>query len=149
MTEEEFGDEFEEEFAYVREKAAVNDEELLLRMKKRIINSYRWREDVIIPFSEELKIPPEELAEILMKRLDMSSLEALQPRFESSKFRCIKERIHTDLSLCWLCDVINILTEDEAEKITNKIAFEVLKEDKSYEDALEDGRKELLEYLKR
>jgi energy-converting hydrogenase A subunit M len=149
MTEEEFGDEFEEEFAYVKEKAAVNDEELLLRMKKRIINSYRWREDVIIPFSEELKIPPEELAEILMKRLDMSSLEALQPRFESSRYRCIKERIHTDLSLCWLCDVINILTEDEAEKITNKIAFEVLKEDKSYEDALEDGRKELLEYLKR
>ncbi len=149
MTEEEFGDEFEEEFAYVREEEAVNDEELLLRMKKRIINSYRWREDVIIPFSEELKIKPEELGEILMKRLDMSSLEALQPRFESSKFRCTKERIHADLRLCWLCDVINILTEDEAEKIKNKITFQVLKEDKSYEDAIQDGRRELVDYLKR
>jgi energy-converting hydrogenase A subunit M len=118
-------------------------------MKKRIIKSYTCHKDVIIPFSEELKISPEELEEILMKRLDMSSLEALQPRFESSKFRCTKERIHTDLRLCWLCDVINILTEDEAEEIKNKITFEVLKENKSYENALEDGKRELLEYLKR
>jgi energy-converting hydrogenase A subunit M len=149
MTEEQFGDELEEEFEYVKEEEAVNDEELLLRMKKRIIKSYTCHKDVIIPFSEELKISPEELEEILMKRLDMSSLEALQPRFESSKFRCTKERIHTDLRLCWLCDVINILTEDEAEEIKNKITFEVLKENKSYENALEDGKRELLEYLKR
>jgi energy-converting hydrogenase A subunit M len=149
MTEKELGDEFNEEFEYVKEAAAANDEELLLRMKKRIINSYTWHKDVIIPFSEELKISPEELEEIFIKRLDMSSLEALQPRFESSRFRCTKERIHTDLSLCWLCDVINILTEDEAEKIKNKITYEVLKENKSYEDALKDGKRELLEYLKR
>ena len=149
MTEEEFGDELEEEFEYVKEEEAVNDKELLLRMKKIIIKSYTCHKDVIIPFSEELKISPEELEEILMKRLDMSSLEALQPRFESSKFRCTKERIHTDLRLCWLCDVINILTEDEAEEIKNKITFEVLKENKSYENALEDGKRELLEYLKR
>jgi energy-converting hydrogenase A subunit M len=149
MTEKELGDEFNDEVEYVKEAAAANDEELLLRMKKRILNSYTWHKDVIIPFSEELKISPEELEEILMKRLDMSSLEALQPRFESSKFRCTKERIHADLSLCWLCDVINILNVDEADKITNKITYEVLKEDKSYEDALKDGKKELLEYLKR
>ena len=149
MTEKELGDEFNDEVEYVKEAAAANDEELLLRMKKRILNSYTWHKDVIIPFSEELKISPEELEEILMKRLDMSSLEALQPRFESSKFRCTKERIHTDLRLCWLCDVINILTEDEAEEIKNKITFEVIKENKSYENALEDGKRELLEYLKR
>ncbi len=149
MTEEEFGDEYQEEFAYVKEKEAANDEELLRRMKKRIINSYRWYVDVIVPFSEELKITPEELEDILMKRLDMASLEALQPRFESSKPRCTKERIHSDLKLCWLSDVMNILTEDDAENIKNKIAFEVIKEGKSYEDALEDGRRELLKYLKR
>jgi energy-converting hydrogenase A subunit M len=149
MTEKELGDEFNEEFKYVKEEEAANDKELLHRMKKRIINSYSWHKDVIIPFSEELKISPEELEEILMKRLDMSSLEALQPRFESSKFRCTKERIHSDLSLCWLCDVINILTEDEVEEIKNKITYEVLKENKSYEDALEDGKKDLLTYLKR
>ncbi|MGP8024311.1 MAG: DUF1959 family protein [Methanobacterium sp.] len=149
MTEKELEDEFNEEFEYVKEAPAANDEELLHRMKKRIINSYTWHKDVIIPFSEELKISPKELEEILMKRLDMSSLEALQPRFESSKFRCTKKRIHADLSLCWLCDVINILNVDEAEKIMNKITYEVIKENKSYEDALKDGKRELLEYLKR
>ena len=43
----------------------------------------------------------------------------------------------------------NILTEDEVEEIKNKITYEVLKENKSYEDALEDGKKDLLAYLKR
>jgi hypothetical protein len=31
----------------------------------------------------------------------------------------------------------------------NKITYEVIKENKSYEDALKDGKRELLEYLKR
>lgn len=141
--------EFDDEIKYIREEEAASDEELLHRMKKRIITSYRWQEDIIIPFSEELKTSPEELEEILIKRLDMSSLEALQPRFESSKPRCTKERIHSDLKLCWLCDVMSILTEEETEKIKDKITFEILKENKSYEDAIEDGRKELLTYLKR
>jgi energy-converting hydrogenase A subunit M len=118
-------------------------------MKKRIINSYRWYEDVVIPFSEEFNISPEELEEILMKRLDMASLEAIHPRFESSKLRCTKERIHSDLKLCWFCDVMNILTAEEAEEMKNRIAYKVLKEKESYQDALEEGRKELLEYLKR
>jgi len=153
MTDEQFGEEIEEEFkeeiAFQKEEEAASDEELLLRMKKRIIESYRWREDIVMPFSDELQISPEELEDILMKRLDMSSLEAIHPRFESSKARCTKERIHADLKLCWLCDVMNLLTEDEAENIKNKIAFKILKEDKSYEEAIRDGREELLEYLKR
>jgi len=140
---------FDDEIKFIREEEAVNEEELLHRMKKRIITSYRWQEDIIVPISKELKTSPEELEEILIKRLDMSSLEALHPRFESSKPRCTKERIHSDLRLCWLCDVMNILTEEEAEKIKDKIAFEILKENKSYEDAIKDGRKELLTYLKR
>ena len=84
-----------------------------------------------------------------MKRLDMSSLEAINPRFESSKLRCIKEKIHSDLRLCWLCDVMNILTEEESENIKTKIAYEVLNENKPYDKAIEEGRKDLLEDLMR
>jgi len=130
-------------------RTEIEDEELLITMKKRILASYKWHQDVIIPFAKELEISPEELEEILMKRLDMSSLEAINPRFESSKFRCMKERIHADLRLCWLCDVMNILTEEESENIQNKIAYEVLNEDKSYDIAIEEGRKDLLEDLMR
>ena len=130
-------------------RTEIEDEELLITMKKRILASYKWQKDVIVPFASELEISPEELEEILMKRLDMSSLEAINPRFESSKLRCIKERIHADLRLCWLCDVMNILTEEESKTIKNKIAYEVLNEDKPYDIAIEEGRKDLLEDLMR
>ena len=92
----------------------IENVELLITMKKRILHSYKWREDVIIPFAKELEISTDELEEILMKRLDMSSLEAINPRFESSQLRCIKERIHADLRLCWLCDVMNIITKEKS-----------------------------------
>lgn len=130
-------------------RTEIEDEELLITMKKRILASYKWQKDVVVPFARELEISSEELEEILMKRLDMSSLEAINPRFESSKLRCMKERIHADLRLCWLCDVMNILTEEESETIQNKIAYEVLNEDKPYDIAIEEGRKDLLEDLMR
>ena len=125
----------------------VENEKLLITMKKRILSSYKWHDNVVVPFAKELEISPEEFEEILMKRLDMSSLEAINPRFESSKLRCIKERIHADLRLCWLCDIMNILTEEEANNIQNKIALDVLENNKSYKEAMEEGRADLLEYL--
>jgi energy-converting hydrogenase A subunit M len=129
--------------------SSENDEELLRTMKMRIIKSYRWQVDIVETFSKELGITGEELEEIFIKRLDMSSLEAIQPRFESSRHYCIKERVHADLRLCWLSDIMNILSEDETQQIKNKIAGEILKGGKSYDDAIKDGKKELLEYLMR
>ena len=125
----------------------IENVELLITMKKRILHSYKWREDVIIPFAKELEISTDELEEILMKRLDMSSLEAINPRFESSQLRCIKERIHADLRLCWLCDVMNIITKEKSTIIKNKIAYEILEENKPYDKAIEEGRKNLLEEI--
>ena len=125
----------------------IENGELLITMKKRILHSYKWREDVIIPFAKELEISTDELEEILMKRLDMSSLEAINPRFESSQLRCIKERIHADLRLCWLCDVMNIITKEKSNIIKNKIAHEILDGNKPYDKAIEEGRKNLLEEI--
>ncbi len=127
----------------------IENVELLIKMKKRILESYKWQKDVIIPFAKELEISTDELEEILMKRLDMSSLEAINPRFESSQLRCIKERIHADLRLCWLCDVMNIITKEKSAKILDRIAYEVLKENKPYNKAIEEGRKYLLEEIMR
>jgi energy-converting hydrogenase A subunit M len=129
--------------------SSENDEELLRTMKMRIVKSYRWQEDIIKPFSKELNISEEDLEEILIKRLDMSSLEAIHPRFESSKERCLKESIDADLRLCWLSDVMNLLSAQEADEIKTKIAREILRDNKTYKKALEDGWKDLLEYLMR
>jgi len=130
-------------------RTEIEDEKLLITMKRRILSSYKWHEDVVVPFARELDISTEELEEVLMKRLDMSSLEAINPRFESSKLRCLKGRIHADLRLCWLCDVMNILTEEESKIIQDRIAFEVLNENKPYDTAIEEGRKDILEELMR
>jgi len=124
------------------------DEPLMELLKRRILKSYRWQEDVIKPFSKEMDISQKTLEKILIKRLDMSSLEALHPRFESSKFRCIHDKIHTDLQFCWLSDVMEIISSGDADAIKNKIAKEVI-EGKSYEDAIRKGKKELIEYLMR
>jgi len=129
--------------------SSMDEDDVLRIMKMRIVESYRWKLDIIEPISKELGISEDELEEILIKRLDMASLEALHPRYESSKHHCIKEKLHADLRLCWLSDAMNILSKKETEEIKNKIAAEILTEGKSYQEALEDGRKDLLEYLMR
>ena len=122
------------------------DKELLETMKLRILRSFRWREDVIIPLATELEITNEEFEKILMNRLDMSSLEALHPTFESARPKCISEKLHSDLRLCWFCDVLEILTEEESNKIKVKLVDEIIN-GKDYEEALEDGKKQILHFL--
>ena len=117
-------------------------------LKRRILDSYRWQEDIIKPFSKEMNISTETFEMLLMKRLDMSSLEALHPRWESSKYSCVMDKIHADLQICYLSDVMEIISSEDAHAIKNKIAKEVIN-GKSYEDAIVDGKKELIEYLMR
>lgn len=123
-----------------------DDQALLELMKTRIIRSYRWREDIVKPLSGELEIDVDLFEQILINKLDMSSLEALHPRFESARPRCIKERVHADLRLCWLEDVMEIISSEQSEKLKTKIANEVIN-GKEYEEALEDGKQELLKIL--
>ncbi|PKL66982.1 MAG: DUF1959 domain-containing protein [Methanobacteriales archaeon HGW-Methanobacteriales-1] len=125
----------------------MDDEQSRLElMKTRIIRSYRWREDIVKPLAEELEIDLDLFEQILINKLDMSSLEALHPRFESARQRCIKERVHADLQLCWLEDVMEIVSPQQSEYIKMKISQEVI-DGIPYPEALEDGKKELLKIL--
>lgn len=123
-------------------------ESLMEIMKRRILDSYRWQEDIIKPFSKEMGITTEEFEKILMRRLDMSGLENLHARFEQSKYLCILDKVDSDLKICWLSYIMGIISKEDADAIKNKIAKEVI-EGKSYEDAIHDGRKELIEFLMR
>lgn len=122
------------------------DKELLEKMQLRILRSFRWREDVVIPLATELEISTEELEKILMNHLDMSSLEALHPTFESARPICLSARLHSELRLCWLSDVLEIITEKEANEIKVKLVDEIIN-GKDYEEALEDGKKQILDFL--
>ena len=125
----------------------MDEGELMRLMKRRILKSYRWQEDVIKPLSGELEIEVEEFEDILMDKLDMSGLEALHPRFESARPRCIKERLHSDLQLCWLVDVMEIVSEEEAEALKDDVTRMVL-EGSEYGEALEEGKRKLHEILR-
>ncbi|BAZ98439.1 hypothetical protein tca_00364 [Methanothermobacter sp. EMTCatA1] len=116
-------------------------------MKRRILESYRWQEDVVKPLSRELEIDVEEFQDILMDKLDMSSLEALHPRFESARPRCIREKLHSDLQLCWLVDVMEIISVDDAEALKDEIT-ELVLAGREYSEALSEGRRRLHEILR-
>ncbi|AAB84902.1 MULTISPECIES: DUF1959 domain-containing protein [Methanothermobacter] len=125
----------------------MDEGELMRLMKRRILESYRWQEDVVKPLSRELEIDVEEFQDILMDKLDMSSLEALHPRFESARPRCIREKLHSDLQLCWLVDVMEIISVDDAEALKDEIT-ELVLAGREYSEALSEGRRRLHEILR-
>jgi energy-converting hydrogenase A subunit M len=122
------------------------DKKLLEKMKLRILRSFKWREDIVTPLANDLEISIEEVEKILMNHLDMSSLEALHPTFESAKPKCIAKRLHADLRLCWLCDVMELITVVEADRIKMNLIKEIIN-GKDYNEALEYGKKQVLDLL--
>ena len=124
----------------------MDDKELLETMKLRILRSFRWRKDVVVPLATELEITTEEFEKILMNHLDMSSLEALHSTFESAIPECLFERLHSELRLCWLSNVLEIITKEEANKIKINVVKDITN-GKDYEEALEDGKKQILDVL--
>lgn len=122
------------------------DEKLLEKMKLRILRSFKWKDDVVAPLANELEVSNEKMEKILMNHLDMSSLEALHPTFESAKLKCIAEKLHVDLKLCWLCDVMKIISIEESNRIKMTLVKEII-DGKNYNNALIDGKKQVLDLL--
>ncbi|MGL4670515.1 MAG: DUF1959 family protein [Methanobacteriaceae archaeon] len=120
--------------------------DLLKTMKLRILKSFRWKADVVDPLSSELEIDSELFEEILMSKLDMSSIDALHSTFESAKPQCLAHRFHADLKLCWLVDVLELLPKEQTEILKMHLVKEVIDGSK-YEDILEKGKKQIIEML--
>ncbi len=126
----------------------MNDEERLELMEKRILHSFKWIKDVTIPVADEFGITAEELEEIFMNALDMSSLEALHSTFDSANYLALKEQIYIDLRLCWFSGTLELITEEEAEDIKTRLADAVYDKGRKYEEVLDEGRKEILALLR-
>ncbi|MCF0226583.1 MAG: DUF1959 domain-containing protein [Methanobrevibacter sp.] len=126
----------------------MNDDERLTVMKQRIVRSFRWHDDIIVPMADEFGISVEEMEDLFMNALDMSSLESLHSTFDSAKFNCLRKQLYIDLRLCWFAGGMELITYEEAEDIQNRLASEVYMHNKPYDEALEEGRKEILEILK-
>ncbi|MGN0177747.1 MAG: DUF1959 family protein [Methanobrevibacter sp.] len=117
-------------------------------IQDRIIKSYAWQRDIIVPLSEEFNCTTEELEELFFDLLDLDSLEALHGTFESAKDICLYQKFNADLRLCWFIDTLEIMSQEEGKKLKMKLVEEV-KKGRFYDDVLKEGRLELFELLKK
>ncbi len=126
----------------------MDDDAKLRLMQKRIIKSYAWQRDIIVPLSKDFDCTVDELEDVFFDLFDMSSLEALHGTFESARDICLYQKFNADLRLCWFIDTLEIISPEDGKKLKMKLVDEV-KNGKSYEDALKEGNLELFELLKK
>lgn len=117
-------------------------------MKLRVLHSFKWEKDITIPLSEEFGISKEEFEDILMNHFDMSDLENLHATYEIANREKIKRQLHLDLRLYWLSDVIKLVSEEDADRICHQLTKDIVKNGKKYEDALEEGRAQIVELIR-
>ena len=82
-----------------------------------------------------------------MNHFDMSYLENIHATFEIAEKDGLFRRIYIDLRFHWFCDVLELVSPEDAEAISIKAAEEVWN-GKDYEEALKTGREEILDLIK-
>lgn len=125
----------------------MDDESKMNLMKERIVGSFAWQRDIINPLSKDFECTPEELKEVLFKLFDMSTLEAFHSTYETAQDICLAQKFNADLRLCWFIGTLEIITEEEGDKLKEKLVDEV-KSGKTYEEVLKEGQLDLFNLLK-
>ena len=126
----------------------MDDDANLKLMQRRIIKSYAWQRDIVVPLSEEFGCTVEELEDVFFDLFDMDSLENMHGTFESAKDICLYQKLNADLRLCWFNGTLEVISKEDAENLKMKILNEI-KNGKSYDDALKEGQLELFQLLKK
>ncbi|MEE0941831.1 MULTISPECIES: DUF1959 family protein [unclassified Methanobrevibacter] len=126
----------------------MDDDAKLRLIQKRIIKSYAWQRDIIVPLSNDFDCTTDELEEVFFDLLDLDSLEALHGTFESAQDICLYQKLNADLRLCWLIDTLELLPRESGRNLKMKLVKEI-KNGKSYEDAVKEGKLELFQLLKK
>ena len=126
----------------------MDDDAKLRLMQTRIIRSYAWQRDIIVPLSKEFDCSTEELEDLFFDLLDMDSLENLHGTFESAEDICLYQKLNADLRLCWFIGTLELLDPEDGRNLKMKLVNEI-KSGKSYENALKEGRLELFQLLKK
>lgn len=127
----------------------MDNEEKLRLFKTRILESFRWEKDIVKPFSEFLGISEQEFEDILMDHLDMSSLESLHSTFESSLHEELMLKLHVDLKFFWFVDVLALISDEEATQLKVKLAKEIQYNHITYDEAVEEGKLEFLNMIRK
>lgn len=126
----------------------MDDDAKLRVMQKRIIKSYAWQRDIVVPLSKDFDCTAEEVEDLFFSLFDLGTLEALHGTFESARDICLYQKFNADLRLCWFIGTLEIIPPEEGKKLKMKLVEEV-KKGRSYEEVLKEGQLELFELLKR
>jgi energy-converting hydrogenase A subunit M len=78
----------------------------------------------------------------------MDSLENLHGTFESARDICLYQKLNADLRLCWFSGTLELISPEDGRDLKMRLVEEI-KNGKSYDDALKEGRLELFELLKK
>ena len=116
-------------------------------MQKRIIKSYAWQRDIIVPLSDEFDCTVDELEDVFFDLFDLGTLEALHGTFESAEDICLYQKLNADLRLCWFSGTLEVISQSEAKELKMNVIKEI-KNGKTYEDALKKGKLALFDLLK-
>ncbi|WP_456471888.1 DUF1959 family protein [Methanocaldococcus sp.] len=123
--------------------------ELSNLQKRNVLSNKYLIEDILIPIAKKLNIELDELIEIIMKKYDFCSCYELHAYGEQAKMGCLGRKVDIDLGLCWLSDFFNLIKRKEADKIRKFVVEKTILYKVPYKDALEEGRKKVIEALKR
>ena len=126
----------------------MDDDAKLNLMQKRIIKSYAWQRDIIVPLSKDFDCTVDEVEELFFSLFDLGTLEALHGTFESARDICLYQKFNADLRLCWFIGTLEIIPAEEGKKLKMKLVQEV-KNGRSYDEVLKEGKLELYELLKK
>ena len=125
----------------------MDSDKKLKMMKSRIVESYAWRESVIIPLAKDFDVSTEEIENVLFNDMDMSTITNLFATYESAIFTCLLKRIHVDLNLCWLCDTLMLVSKEKADNLKLELANKI-NDGADYDEVLSSGKKELFNILR-
>ncbi len=119
-----------------------------IKQKYNIIMDNRYiMEEVIVPIAKALKLPVEDVVDIFVKRYDGAGLYETHALSEQARMGCLGRKVDIDLGLCWICDFFDLIDKEEADLIRKKVVEETVLYKKPYKEALEMGRKVLIELL--
>ena len=120
-----------------------------LEQKYNAIKDNRFiMEEVIVPISKALKLPLNEVIEIFVKKYDGTALYESHAFAEQARMGCLGRKVDIDLGLCWISDFFNLIPKKEADLIRKKVVEDTLMHNKPYKEALEEGRKLVINILK-
>ena len=125
----------------------MDNEEKMKLYKLRILRSFKWQKDIVIPLSEELGISNEEFEDILMKHLDMSSLSSLHSTYESTMPDVIMKKLDIDLKLFYYVDILELISQEDAMDLKVHLSLKIL-DGYDYDKALEEGKQSILEMIR-